>query len=394
MDGIDVTSADPATRSTRYRVELPRQKRPSWLQRHVKLVTFAIFVMIPTVAVSIYYVGFASDQYVSEAKFVVRGQAAQSQGALSSLLQSTGMTHAEEDTYAVQDYIMSRDALHELMNTQDIRAIYNRPEVDMLSRFPLFSWRATFEHFYSYYQDHVEVLLDSTTSVSTLTVKTFRPGDSERVATALLAAGEALVNRMNDRQRENAMSVARKDVVDAEARVQAVAKDLASFRNRESLLDPTKQAVPMLAGINDLQTMLLKTNLQISQLVTSTPLSPLIPDLRRRASALQAQITDARSKITGTDTSLVPKITEFDTLTLQGQFAEKQLASALTSLESARLQAERQQLYLETIVQPNLSDYAAYPKRLASIAVVFASLLGLYLMAALLIAGAREHRIT
>ena len=115
--------------------------------------------------------------------------------------------------------------------------------------------------------------------------------------------------------------------------------------------------------------MLSRTNLQLSQVTTSTPRSPLISDLRRRAEALQGQITDARSKITGTDASLVPKITAFDMLELQRQFADKQLASATSSLEAARLQSERQQLYLETIVRPNVSDYPAYPKRLASIAV-------------------------
>ena len=394
MDGIDVTSPDPATLTTRYHVEMPRHKRPSWLQRHLKLISFIICVLAPTAIVTVYFFGFASDQYVSEAKFVVRGQSAQSQGALSSLLQSTGMTHAEEDTYAVQDYIMSRDALRELIKDQDVKAVFDRPEADWLSRFPTFSWRATFEHFYDYYQTHVDVLLDSTTSVSTVTVKTFRPLDSQRIARALLTAAEALVNRMNARQRENAMGDARKDVAVAEARVQSVAKDIAEFRNREALLDPTKQAVPMLTAINELQTLLSRTNLQLSQLVTSTPQSPLIADLRRRAAALQAQISDARSKVTGSDASLVPKITQFDTLEMQRVFAEKQLASAITSLEAARLQAERQQLYLETIVEPNESDYPAFPKRLASIAVVFASLTGLYLMAALLIAGAREHRIT
>ncbi len=394
MDGIDLTSAEPTTRGSRYRLELPHHKRPSWVRRHLKLALFILCVLVPTAIVTVYFFGFASDQYVSEAKFVVRGESMQTPGALSTLLQSTGMSHAEEDTYAVQDYIMSRDALRQLIQSQDIKAVFDRPEADWLSRFPVFTWRATFEHFYDYYQNHVEVLLDSTTGVSTITVKTFRPLDSERVARALLSAAEALVNQMNERQRANAMGTAGKDVALAEARVQSVAKDIAEFRNREALLDPTKQAVPMLTAINELQTLLSRTNLQISQLVTSTPQSPLIADLRRRAAALQGQINDARSKVTGADTSLVPKITAFDTLELQRVFAEKQLASAITSLEAARLQAERQQLYLETIVQPNVSDYAAYPKRFASIAVVFASFLGLFLMASLLISGAREHRIT
>ncbi|WP_158744201.1 capsule biosynthesis protein [Acidisphaera sp. L21] len=330
---------------------------------------------------------------MSEAKFVVRGPAAQSQGNLSSLLASTGLSHAEEDTYAVQDYITSRDALTELVKTQDVGSVFLRPEADFWSRFPRFSFHRTFEHFYQYYQNHVEVLLDSSTGVSTLTVRTFRPDDSERVASALLVSAENLINRMNERQRENAMGDARKEVGVAEARVQQVAKEIAEFRNREALLDPTKQSVPMLAGINELQTMLSRTNLQLSQVTTSTPRSPLISDLRRRAEALQGQITDARSKITGTDASLVPKITAFDMLELQRQFADKQLASATSSLEAERLQSERQQLYLETIVRPNVSDYPAYPKRLASIAVVFACLCGAFIGATLVISGAREHRI-
>ena len=54
----------------------------------------------------------------------------------------------------------------------------------------------------------------------------------------------------------------------------------------------------------------------------------------------------------------------------------------------------RQQVYLDLIVKPNIADYAAYPKVISSIAVFFASVLGLYIIGGLLIAGAREHRLT
>ena len=284
--------------------------------------------------------------------------------------------------------MLSRDAAQELIANQDLKDVFNRPEADVLSRFPEF-WRGeTFEHFYKYYQDHVSVTLDSNTGVSTILMKTFRAEDSQRVTTALLSAAENLINRMNARQRENSMRDARKEVGLAEQRVLEVTGQIAAFRNRESTLDPTKQSVPMLAGIFELQTQLSKVNLQISQLTVSSPKSPLIGEYQRRGQALQAQIDQAKLKITGTDQSLVPKIAAFDMLTLQRDFADRQLASATTSLEAARMQAERQQLYLDLIVQPNQADYAAYPKRIASIAVVFASMLGLYLMGALLVAGA------
>lgn len=331
---------------------------------------------------------------MSEAKFVVRGPNTSSPGMMSSLLQSAGVSRAQDDTYAVQDYILSRDALTQLVKDDDLKAIFARPEADSFARFPSsFAFGQTFEHFYDYYLKKVDVELDSTTNVSTLTVKTFRPEDSQRIANALLAAGEGLVNRMNDRQRENAMRDARKEVGLAEARVQDVASAIANFRNREAILDPTKQSVPMLQAIFELQQAVVRTRIQIAQLTASSPQSPLISAYKQRVVALQAQIDDAKTKVTGTDSSLVPKITAYDSLTLQREFADKALSSATTSLETARIAAERQQLYLDPIVTANLADYAAYPKKIASISIVFFSLLGIYAGLALLIAGAREHKI-
>ena len=393
MDGLDITITESPDRQSGYRTVTPRRPIRSRLKRHGKLIAFLLVVGLPTLLTSIYYICFAADQYVSEAKFVVRGPAAQSPGMLSSLLQTAGVARAADDTYAVQDYVTSRDALAEMIKDQGLRQVFNRPEADPLSRFPMVEFRSTFEHFYEYYQKHVDVFLDTTTGVSTLTVKTFRPDDSQRIANALLMSAEGLINRMNERERENDMRDSRKEVGIAEGRVQDIQSQIAEFRNREALLDPNKQSVPMLQGINELETMLSRANLQLAQTVTSSPHSPLITDYQRRVAALQAQIDAAKTKVTGTDKSLVPKITAYDMLSLQREFADKQLASAIASLQEARLQSERQQLYLDTIVQPNLADYPEYPKKLTSIAIVFVTFLGVYLMALLLISGAREHKL-
>ena len=59
--------------------------------------------------------------------------------------------------------------------------------------------------------------------------------------------------------------------------------------------------------------------------------------------------------------------------------------------EAARLEAQRQQLYLETIAQPNLADYPLYPKRVISFLMVFATCFLVYGLAWLLVANVREH---
>jgi capsular polysaccharide transport system permease protein len=386
MDGLDVAISAGSQRLSSYDHHRTRPPR----RRLRRFLPFLLLVILPTTVSGIYLYVFAADQYLSEARFVVRGETQQTPGALSSFLQSAGVTHAQDDTFAVQDYILSRDALTELVQQEDLKAIFSRPEADPLSRFPSVVGRDTFEHLFAYYLKHVDVQMDSTTGVSELTVKTFRAEDSQRVANALLAAGERLVNRMNDRERENNLREARSEVKLAEQRVADVSDRIAEFRNRQALLDPNKQSVPMLQAIATLQGKLTSVKLELSQL---QPNSPLLASTRQRAAALQAQIENAKSEITGTDSSLVPKIREFDQLSLERDFADKQLASATTSLEAARINADRQQLYLEAIVQPNEPDYAAYPRRLSSLAEIFASLAALYAGAALLIAGAREHKL-
>jgi capsular polysaccharide transport system permease protein len=55
------------------------------------------------------------------------------------------------------------------------------------------------------------------------------------------------------------------------------------------------------------------------------------------------------------------------------------------------LEALRQQLYLERIVQPNLPDYAMEPRRLRSVLVVFVLGMMAWGVLSLLVAGIREH---
>lgn len=390
MDGLEVLVADGSRRTAGYSDRGTRSSSPAPRRRLRRNAPFLLLVLLPTLVTAGYLYLVASDQYVSEARFVVRGPSQQAPGPLSTLLQSAGVSRAQDETYAVQDYMLSRDALTELVNQNAVRDVFARPEADALSRFPSPIGGETFEHLFKYYLKHVDVQMDTTSGVSELTVKAFRAADSQAVAAALLAAGERLVNRMNERERENTLKDARGEVRLAEDRLQAVSARIADFRNKQSLLDPNKQSVPMLQAIANLQSKLTSVKLELSQLA---PNSPLIGGTRQRALAIEAQIDDAKTKITGDDSSLVPKIREFDMLSLERDFADKQLASATTSLESARVNAIRQELYLEAIVQPNAADYAAFPRRGATLAVVFASLFGLYVTGTLLLAGAREHKL-
>ncbi|MBS1070998.1 capsule biosynthesis protein [Gluconobacter cerinus] len=361
----------------------------SWIRRNR---VFVPLVLAPTILTAIYYAVFATPQYMSEAQFVVRGQTAQSGGTLAGLLEGGG-SGATEDTYAVQDYVMSRDAAAFLIKTENLRAVFDVPKADALARFPNFYTGTTFEHFFSYYQKHIIAELDTTTGLSTLRVTTFAPADSQRVAGALIKAAEQLVNEMNARQRANTIAASVREQQLTEERLVEVNTKIASYRNQIAMLDPNKQSAPILKDIASLQTMLMTIRVELAQLEHSSPGSPLIPVYERRIAAIKSEVSHAETNVTGSDTSLVPKISGYEDLIFQRTLLEHQVTAAATAVETAKMQADRQLLYLDEVTRPNLPDYAAYPRGVANTAIVFATAFGLYLMAMLLVSGAREHKL-
>jgi capsular polysaccharide transport system permease protein len=96
-------------------------------------------------------------------------------------------------------------------------------------------------------------------------------------------------------------------------------------------------------------------------------------------------------KITGGNDSMIQKSIEFKRLSLDREFAETRLATALSSLEQARTEVQRQQLYLERIVMPHKPDFPLLPHRIWNIVTTLIISFMLYGVLKLLLAGIKEH---
>src|SRR5262249_46409348 len=65
---------------------------------------FWAIVGLPTLAAGVYYFAIASDLYLSETKFIVRGPSKPSASAIGALLGSGVGSAASEDTFAVHEF--------------------------------------------------------------------------------------------------------------------------------------------------------------------------------------------------------------------------------------------------------------------------------------------------
>jgi capsular polysaccharide transport system permease protein len=302
------------------------------------------------------------------------------------------LARAADDTAAVQDYVMTRDAVRKLEKQNDLRSVLGRPEGDFVTRFPgILFWRKDFEALFWRYDHFVSVETDTTTGVTALMVKAYRPEDAHMTASALLAYSEQLVNELNERARKDALDTASREVDRAEQRIAQIQGELTAYRVKQKILDPKSASTGVLELIGQMSGAQANARTQLGELLNNSPNSPQIPLVKTRIASLDKLIAEERAKLSGETDSVVATLTEYERLDLQRQLAEKALASAFTSLEAARIEAQRQQLYLETIAQPNLADYPLYPKRMVSFGMVLASCLLVYGIAWLLVASAREH---
>lgn len=352
---------------------------------------FAFIVLLPTLLAAIYYSVWATDRYVSEARFVVRGISSPRTSGLDLFFRTFGISRAVDDTNAVQNFMLSRDAVRALEEQIPLRAIFSREGADALARFP-HPWRGdSFEMLYEYYLERVSVIQDPSKGITVLKASTFAPEDSLSLAQALVGLAEAMVNRMNERARNDAVSAAERDHSEAEQRLISAQAALSEFRNRELVVDPLGNSATIVKTITSLSKELAAALAQAEQLRATSPSNPALRVWLAKSDALQQQIGAERSKLGGSRTALAGKVSAYEQLTLTRDLAEKSLAAAENSLELARQDARRQQVYVEEIAAPNLSDKSTDPERLRMVATVFVTCFGLFAMAWILFAGAREH---
>jgi len=352
---------------------------------------FFITVALPTLLAIFYYGVIASNQYVSQAKFIVRGVSGRQAGGLEALFRTFGVSKAEDDTFAVHNYISSRDAVKALDAQYSLRDIYGGLSPDIFSHYPYF-WRSdTFEALFEYYQRRVEVWSQTSSGMSILEVTAFTPEDAQKLSKALLGLSEALINRMNERANSDALTYAQNAVSRAETLVIGTQKKLTAFRNSELILDPSADSLKTLELVGQLTAELAQTRLQLDETLQGAPSNPAIQGLRSRISSIEREIAVERSKVVGRDDGLASKVAAYERLILDREFADRTLSGSFNTLETARQEARRQQLYIETVVSPNLPDESTQPRRGRSILTVFTIGMALFGMAWLVMAGSREH---
>ena len=349
------------------------------------------FVVVPTACATLYFGLIATPRYVSEAQFLVTRAGSIRSSGLDALMKTLGGTQRVDDSSVVTGYLQSRDAVRAIEKVLPLRDMFSRPEADLLSRFPR-PWRSdSFERLYDYFGDRVTVDQDPKTGLTVLTVQAFRAHDAQAVAAQMLKLAEGAVNELNRRAEADTLNFAWGELERTERKLVDAQQTLTAFRTQELLIDPTRTSTAVLDTITRLTRDRVQVLAQRDQVVSSAPNSPARSSLAARADALQKQIDEERARLAGGDGSLAPTVSNYERLTLLRDLAEKDVSAAQAALTLAREEAQRQHLYLQIPVTPNLADESLAPQRLRSIATVFVTGFAVFAFVWILMVGAGEH---
>jgi capsular polysaccharide transport system permease protein len=369
----------------------PRPNPIARLWQLAKRHSFVTTVCLPTLLAAIYFFLVAAPIYVSEARFLVRGRQQQSQmSGVSEMMMQAGFRAASDEALGIRDYLGSHDAVAALRQRLDLVALFRRPEADYLARL----WWANppAERLLKYYNRMVQTDYDTTSGITTLSAYSFRPEDSRQIANELLSLSEDLVNRLNQRVQVDALKVARDEVTRAEARVTIAQARLTEFRERERALDPGRAATLTVETIGKLEGDLIQARAELAEAQGfARGANPRLLQLRNRVASLTTQVADERQRLAGVSTGVTQQVGEFESLSTERELARTQLATANAAMERAMADAQRQQIFLMRLVEPNLAERALYPKATLNVLYLFVCLSVVYGIAWLLIAGTREH---
>ena len=366
--------------------------RACWGRLPRKGKIFACVVLLPTVAVFLYYLLWASPMYVSQTRFAIRS-ADSSGGGLdiaSALLRSSSSTGA--DAHIVVEYIQSLDIIHDIDKELGVDLHFSDKGHDVFSRL---TNNPTQDEQLRYWKWAVIPALDQDTGIITLETKAYPPEMSQKIAAAVLARSEALVNTMNLRAREDAVSLAQSEVQRAEARVRKAQEAMRNFRDAHPLLDPRVTAAGLQGVVTELEGEAVKLRAQLAEAQSFMRSSaPATKALQTRLKAVESQLDQEKQRLAGLrsqEGNLNAVVGEYEDLTIEAEFAQKQLVTAMSALESARVHEVAKSRYVVAFQQPTLPDESLYPRPFLFTAYVFVGALLLLGLGSLITASIREH---
>lgn len=350
------------------------------------------FVFLPTLIVGYYFMFMATPMFATNSEFVIQqAEPASAAGGLGGLFQGTSMA-TQQDSITVQSYLASRAALSRLDEDHGFRAHFSNPEIDEVQRL---SPDASNEDLFDLYKKRVKLSYDPTEGILRMEVIATTPEASQEFSQSLIGYAEEQVDQLTLRLREDQMAGALTSYEKAETRRSDALTEWLQIQQETATLDPVQESGAIISQVSALESQRQQLQLSLSgKLSVARPNQAQVDGLRAQITNLDTLINELRGQMTAATsdgTSIAANNTKLRLAEENYAFQTVLVQQALTQMEVAQVEANRQVRYLSVGVEPIAPDEATYPRAFENTILAFLIFSGIYLMISLTSSILREQ---
>lgn len=363
------------------------------LQQWLRRSPLRSLTAVACVCTAVYWLGIASDRYVSEARLIIQSTSLHSGASidLGSLISGSSGGN-RTDQLLLREHLRSPDMAEKLDTALHLREHFGS-QGDWFSRM----WQGTDasrEDFYAYYLRRVQVEYDEFAGVLVVKSQAYEPEKAQQISQMLVQEGERFMNRMAHAIAQDQVTFLEGQVQALNSKVQASRRALLEFQEKKGMISPEAAAQVIAAIVANLQGQMVDLQAQRAAMQAYLVADhPNIVLLNQRIDALEKQIAQEQAKLAAPGGKTLNRTAEaFAQLELQSKFDLDMYKTALTALEQGRLEATRTLKKVSVLQQPNLPQEATEPRRLYTASVWAITILLLAGVAHLLLAIVRDHK--
>ncbi len=365
------------------------------LQQKLSRYWTPIIVFLPTSLFCLYALFFAKPTYETETNLIVRenqGGAGSVLPGFATALLGLGGSTSLEDSMILESYLQSAAFIEFADAELGLRLHFKTAPLDPIRRL---DQDAEAEVFHRYFRKKVKVRVSTESGILTVQVRTFDPALTVGLADLIIARSEEVINKLNERMVLSQTSLAKQELQKNEARLQASRAALLAFQRDNAIVDPVSESIAQIGNIATLDSRLVEKRAELK--AKSSYLRDDAFELRvlqQEIAALEEQRgEETRHMVSADDDSMVMILQGYERLKIEHEFAINAYTVALAMLESAVVEASRQEKFLLVIGKPHMPEEPVSPRPIRDTATVFVLSAAALGIVRLVVATIRDHSI-
>ncbi|ABD56574.1 capsule polysaccharide transporter [Jannaschia sp. CCS1] len=391
--GIAHTADTRAAEIMNVQRDIANRRRRKLVQLATRL---ALFVLLPTMLVSYYYYAVATPLFATNTEFVIQkadGPAGGGggSGGLGGILGGSSFATVQE-SITVQSYLESREAMLRLDEELGFRDHFSGENIDPLVRL---APDATDEQMYKTYSRNLTIGYDPVEGIVRMEVLAADAATSQAFSQALITYAEERVDQMSSRLREDQMAGAREGFQEAEDRSLTAQMRVLELQEQRGVLSAEAEVSQVFNQIGNYELQLTEERLRLAEIsAASRPNATRVQVAEANIARLEALIDELRASLTDDgegEVSLARIQSELVIAQADLETRQLMLTEALQAMESARVEANRQTLYISMGVFPIAPDEAAYPRAFEKTLLALVVFSGIYLLVSMTASILREQ---